>query len=181
MIRIRTVLIVFFCLAMIVLISCHEGHGLSPDPPGIEGIITFQGGWPDSTSMVLVVAVKRFPWHLSDNDSLTTYFFNAFVSGDLAYSDPIPMGTDRYSYKLLLDPGVWERVSVVWFPDDLLGLKEIGSYFKDPQDERPASIEVISGTIDNTIDINADFIHVHSDSPFLKPFRKIRSGRGGRR
>ncbi len=50
----------------------------------------------------------------------------------------IPFNSDRYQYKLLLDPGLWERVSVVWFPADLLGLREIGSYFIDPENqERP--------------------------------------------
>ncbi len=84
MIRMRNVLIFILFAAFVFIISCHKGHGLSPDPPGIEGIITFQGTWPDSTNMVLVVAVKQFPWHLSDNDSLTTYFLNAFINGDLA-------------------------------------------------------------------------------------------------
>jgi hypothetical protein len=169
MTRLRIVIIFVLFAAFVFIISCHKGHGLSPDPPGIEGIITFQGSWPDSTNMVLVVAVKQFPWHLSDNDSLTTYFLNAFISGDLAYSDPIPLNSDRYQYKLLLDPGLWERISVVWFPADLLGLKEIGSYFMDPQNqERPSAVVVLSGTIDNSIHIDADFIHVNSESPFLK-------------
>ena len=174
MIRVRN-LIFFLGVMSLFVLACHEGNGLSPDPPGIEGTITFEGTWPDSTNMVLVIAVKQFPWHLSDNDSLTTYFFNAFVNGDLAYTDPIPFGVDRYQYKLLLDPGLWERISVVWFPADLLGLREIGSYFENPgEQERPSTVQVISGTIHNTIHIEADFVHVDSESPFLK----VRGGRG---
>jgi hypothetical protein len=152
-----------------LILSCYQGNGLSPDPPGIEGTITFQGTWPDSTSMVLIVAITQFPWNLTDYDSLVSYFFNAFINGDLAYSDPIPLGVNQYTYKLFLDPGLWERVSVVWFPDDLLGLKEIGTYYVSPgNQERPSPVEVISGTLTQQIDIEADFSHVESSSPFLE-------------
>jgi hypothetical protein len=166
--RLREILMVC-CLCGLFILACHQGHGLSPDLPGIEGNISFQGTWPDSTAMVLVVAITRFPWNLTDYDSLVAYFFDAFVSGDLAYSDPIPLGTDQYAYKLFLEPGLWERISVVWFPDDLYGLKEIGSYFETPGLENPSSVEVITGSLTQQINITADFSHVDSASPFLEP------------
>ena len=166
--RLREILMVC-CLCVLFILACHQGHGLNPDPPGIEGNISFQGTWPDSTAMVLVVAITRFPWNLTDYDSLVAYFFNAFVNGDLAYSDPIPLGTDQYTYKLFLEPGLWERISVVWFPDDLFGLKEIGSYYESPGQEKPSSVEVHSGVLNQRIDITADFSHVDSESPFLEP------------
>jgi len=172
------IFLILFSLCCLVIFACHQGHGLSPDPPGIEGTITFEGTWPDSTAMVLVVAITQFPWNLTDYDSLVTYFFNAFISGALAYSDPIPLGTDQYTYKLFLEPGLWERISVVWFPDDLYGLKEIGSYFETPGQEIPSSVEVISGAMIRPINITADFSNVDTESPFLKPWEygEVREG-----
>jgi len=153
--------------------SCYHGHGLSPLPSGVQGHIVFQGVWPDSTSAVRVVALKSFPWGVTNRDSLLAFFQQAFLTGNLGYSDPLPLFSEECDYVLELNPGLWERISVVWFPDNLMGLKEIGTYYENPANPgTPFSVVITSGRMQKGINIAADFIHVDSESPFLESGEK---------
>ncbi len=168
-----------FAFCAVLLSACYKGHGLDPEfqesaLTGISGRVTFTGAWPDSTRGVYVAAVKTFPAGMHDPDSLLTYAFNAFAAGNLVFSDTIPRNTVQYDFRMLLTPGIWDWVLVVWFPDIenyFFGIKEIGAYYfgADPAD--PAPVQIIPGALTENIDIAADFAHVNRDAPFFKARR----------
>lgn len=147
-------------------LACYRGHGLSPPEgtSGIRGNITFVGDWPDSTKEVRLVVLKNYPEGMTDPDSLV-----AFVILNLAsMSDPIPMNVDAYAYQLELDPGTYAWVLVVWLPEDLFGIKELGAYYADPQNPvLPAPVTVTEGAMLENIDIIADFANILRDTPFF--------------
>jgi hypothetical protein len=152
----------------ILVLSCYRGHGLSPDAPGIAGRITFIGSWPDSTQSVRVVALNKYPTGITNKDTLSLLFFNAYSKGELVFSNPIPMNVTSYDYRLECREGLWEWVVVVWFPNDFNGLKELGAYYADPmRKETPTPVKIISGLITTNIDIEADFSNIDRDVPFF--------------
>jgi len=166
----------YIILFFITLLACYRGNGLSPNGSdtnisGIEGIITFTGEWPDSTLEVRVAALKKYPAGITDPDSLLLFVLNAYTRGELVFSDTIPRFIKTYDYTLNLQPGKYEWIVVVWFPDIddyLLGVKELGAYYIDPEDtESPTPVNVMPGVITKGIDITADLENVYRDSPFF--------------
>jgi hypothetical protein len=161
--------------ALLVLSGCYRGHGLDPvsggaDVAGIGGHVTFTGTWPDSTREVRVAVMKHYPEGVSDPDSLLGFVLNAFSSGELFFSDTLPRFSTNCDYELALEPGNYEWVLVVWFPDIanyLLGVKELGGYSKEAG-QTHSSVAVIPGSITPGIDIDADFTNVYRDTPFYK-------------
>ncbi|MFH1940898.1 MAG: hypothetical protein ABIL68_02245 [bacterium] len=153
--------------SILLLASCYQGHGLSPpeETSGIEGRITFIGAWPDSTKEVRIAVLKNFPEGMTDPDSL----LNFVITNLSSLSDPLPMGIDHHDYQLLLDPGHYAWVLVVWLPANLFGIKELGAYYLDPNNlTLPTPITVLAGVLLQGIDIVADFANVHNEKPFFK-------------
>ena len=155
------------CVVLTVLgMSCYQGHGLSPPEgaSGIRGRITFVGSWPDSTDEVRIVVLKNYPAGMTDPDSLV-----AFVILNLAaMSDPLPMNVETYDYSLKLDPGRYAWVLVVWLPEDLFGIKELGAYYIDPENlAMPTPVTITEGVMLDGIDIIADFANVLRETPFF--------------
>jgi hypothetical protein len=153
--------------SILLLASCYRGHGLSPpaETSGIEGLITFIGAWPDSTKEVRIAVLKYYPQGMMDPDSLLQFA----ISNLSALSDPLPMGVDHHDYQFNLDSGHYAWILVVWLPENLFGIKELGAYYQDPNDlTLPTPITVLSGEILQGIDIVADFANVHNEKPFFK-------------
>ncbi len=158
----------------VMFLSCYEGHGLSApgNIPGIQGRVTFVGEWPDSTKTVNIIALKTYPRGITNLDSLKDFLFNAFLSGELWLEDPIPRHVDYYYYKMDLDPGEYEFVLVAWFPnlpgmDWIYGVKELGAYYKDYDQELPSSVSVFPNIMTDGIDIIADFTNIENEMPFF--------------
>lgn len=168
---------VFCVLLGMLALGCYSDKGLSPpgNNPGIQGKITFLNAWPDSTRLVMTVAMKHYPAGITDDDSLLAFITDAFYSGGLAYSEPIPPGSENYNYRMPLEPGLYEWILVVWFPDIedyFFGVKELGAYYKDKEIDLPTPVEVRPGVMMEGIDIIADMNNVYRDTHFFK------SGRG---
>ena len=156
-------------LVFAVIMSCYKGHGLSPpgDTQGIQGRITFTGTWPDSTLMVWVAVLENYPEGITDENELLL-----FIVENLAAYGEIPEFVDHYDYQLdVQEPGVYAWVLVVWFPDIedyLQGVKELGAYYKDPEQlELPTPVNVLPGVILDGIDIVADFANINRETPFF--------------
>lgn len=92
----------FSLLTLIILISsiyhfisCDVDHGLSVDDlsekikHGIKGTIIFNGTWPEDIVESRLVASVSFPPNPADT---------------LSFSDPIPLGVDRFDYEFSLKP-----------------------------------------------------------------------------
>lgn len=159
---------IILCIAwgLFFIIACYDGHGLSPpgDVSGIEGRITFIGDWPDSTKEVRLAVLKKYPLGMNDKDSLLVFV----ISNLAALGDPIPMGVDHFDYQLPLEAADFDWVLVVWLPDDIFGIKELGAYYANPDQSIPTPISVPEGVMLEGIDIVADFANVHRDKPFFK-------------
>ncbi|MCK5147797.1 hypothetical protein KAR48_13650 [bacterium] len=157
--------------------ACYDGHGLEPgtdnlSTPGITGIISFEGSWPDSTREVRVAALRHFPHGLSENTELINFMTTAFLTGDLVFSDTLALFRNQVEYSLDLAPGEYKWIVVAWFPeldDYLQGVKELGAYTNtsDETDE-PQSITVRDGQRITGININANLIHINRDRPFFE-------------
>lgn len=153
---------------IIIAAGCYKGHGLDPEPPpeGIQGRVEFIGAWPDSTKEVRVVVLKEYPFDISPDD-----IFNFVLNNIVKYSDPIPQGLGYYNYSLKLPPGEYGWILVAWFPDItsyFTGVKELGAYYKNPEQEYPSSVKVHAGQTVTDIDIRADFSNVYNENPFFK-------------
>jgi len=151
---------------------CYKGHGLNPNPQdsnftGIRGHITFIGTWPDSTKEVRVAVLSQYPRGITHPDSLMGFVLQNLV----AFSDTIPRFVQSYDYELPLEPGTYEWVLVAWFPDIplyLLGVKELGAYYRNPGSSIPMPVRVLPGVAVEGIDIVADFQNVFRQIPFFK-------------
>lgn len=165
----------FFWFSIFLLLTflyCYKGHGLSPNPQdsnftGIRGHITFVGTWPDSTKEVRVAVLAKYPVGITHPDSLMGFVLQNLV----AFSDTIPRFVHAYDYELVLEPGAYEWVLVAWFPDIplyLLGVKELGAYYRNPDFPIPTPIRVLPGVAVEGIDIVADFKNVSREIPFFK-------------
>lgn len=166
-------LVIFILIISALALSCYKGHGLSPtalgdNATGIRGTITFQGEWPDSTKEVRVAVLRQYPRGISDNDSLMAFVITNLV----ANSDTIPRGSETYDFAMQLEPDVYAWIIVAWFPDIplyFLGVKELGAYYRDPDDmEIPTPVSVVNGIMTEGVDIIADFENIHNERPFFK-------------
>lgn len=154
-------------MVTLLIVSCYRGNGMSPpgETSGIEGRITFVGVWPDSTKEVRVAVLKNYPTGMNDPDSLLSFVILSLA----ALGDPLPMFIDHYDYQLALEPEDYAWVLVVWLPDNLFGIKELGAYYTDPDNQVfPTSIHVAHGVMLGGIDITADFANVNNAKPFFK-------------
>lgn len=152
--------------------SCYKGHGLDPDdqlsdrPSGIQGTVTFQGQWPDSTKEVRIAVLKTYPAGLSDPDSL----FSFVIENLVVFSDTLPRFVGEYAYEIELRPDLYGWILVAWFPDIesyLFGVKELGAYYQDEGSGIPAPVRVPYGEMVQHINITADFSNIHNNAPFF--------------
>jgi len=155
-------------LIIFIATGCYKGHGLDPEPPleGIRGQVEFIGQWPDSTKEVRVVVLKEYPFGISHAD-----LFNFVLDNIVKYSDPIPQDLPYYNYSIKLPPGEYAWILVAWFPDItnyFSGVKELGAYYEDEEQEYPSSVTVKAGETVTDIDIRADFANVNNEDPFFK-------------
>jgi hypothetical protein len=153
--------------------SCYHGNGLSPTAPdsgsGIKGRVYFKGTWPDSTNRVFVIVSKTYPKGITDRDSLLAFVLQNLNEGNLLIGDTIPNFVGTFDYRVSLQPGRYEWVLVAWFPADLFGVKELGAYYRDPENQiLPSPIDVIPGVVIDGLNIEADFMNVNREIPFFK-------------
>lgn len=148
--------------------GCYKGNGLKPqtEVSGIQGTIQFTGEWPDSTRQVWVAVLKNYPEGVTDTAAI-----RMFVINNLVDYQAVPSNVDSCNYEFNLDPGNYDWVLVVWFPDIqawILGAKQLGAYYANPDDTtRPTGITVESGVIQEGIDIHADMNRIKNDFPFF--------------
>jgi len=160
------------CIGWITLTSCYKGHGLDPGdqlsgrPSGIQGTITFQGEWPDSTKEVRIAVLKSYPAGMSDPDSLFTFVLENLI----VFSDTIPRFIEEYDYELELKPDLYGWILVAWFPDNesyILGVKELGAYYGEIVEGAPTPVHVSHGEMVEHIDMVADLANVQNEAPFF--------------
>jgi len=168
--RICDIAIALFFLSTI---SCYKGHGLDPTAPesgsGIQGKVIFKGGWPDTTNQVLVIVSKTYPKGITSRDSMLAFVVQNLTNGNIVIGDTIPNFIDTYNYRVSLQPGRYEWVLVAWFPKDLLGVKELGAYYWNPEKQSlPTPIEVLPGVVIQGLNIIADFGNLNRPLPFFR-------------
>lgn len=168
--------IIIAALSGLLVISCHEGHGLSPTgldaagSSGISGTLSFVGDWPDSTLKVNVIASKTYPKNITNPDSLYSFVINEVLNGNIVLGDTIPLGVEHDDYTLNLKPGMYEWILVAWFPDIpnyYHGVKELGAYYENSE-SLPEPVYVRPGEIKENIDMIAHFKNIHREIPFFK-------------
>ena len=167
----RFIIAAIIILFIIIVSGCYEGHGLEPEPPAgeIRGQVEFVGQWPDSTREVRVAVLKEYPVGISHTNILK--LFNFVQNNYVADSDTIPRGSQYYNYSLELPPGEYAWILVVWFPDIsnyFLGVKELGAYYEDPEQDYPSLVTINAGETVRGLDIRADFSNVYNEDPFFK-------------
>ncbi len=74
----------------------------------IQGDISFTGAWPDSVSEARVIATTKFQIF---PPILPTML-------DLAFSDPIPFGSQNASYSMRAFPGTFAAIGVIFLKDE---------------------------------------------------------------
>jgi len=168
--RICLISVSFFLLSAA---SCYKGHGLDPTAPesgsGIQGKVIFSGAWPDSTQQVLVIVSKTYPRGVTTRDSMLAFVVQNLTNGNIMIGDTIPMFSQVADYHVDLQLGRYEWVLVAWFPEDLLGVKELGAFYRDPEKQTvPSSIEVLPGVVIQGLNITADFANINRPIPFFK-------------
>ena len=157
----------FFLYLVLVVVSCYQGHGLSPpgEISGIQGHITYVGTWPDSTNEVRLAVLKEYPIGMTDPDSLLTFVMEKLAG----LSDPLPLFVTEYDYEITVDAGEYAWVLVVWLPENLFDLKELGAYYENLENmEVPTPVTVPPNVMIQGIDIIADFDNLNNDRPFFK-------------
>ena len=91
------------------------------------------------------------------------------TNGNIVIGDTIPNFIDTYDYRVGLQPGRYEWVLVAWFPKDLLGVKELGAYYRNPEKQSlPTPIEVLPGVVIQGLNIIADFGNLNRPLPFFR-------------
>lgn len=163
----------FLSLLILLSASCYKGHGLDPSAPesgsGIHGRVIFKGDWPDSTNQVLVIVSRTYPRGMTNQDSMLSFVVQNLTSGNIVIGDTIPKFSEAYDYSVALQPGLYEWVLVAWFPEDLLGVKELGAFYRNPEKQTlPTSIEVLPGVVVQGLNIVADFANIKRPLPFFK-------------
>jgi hypothetical protein len=146
-----------------LLAGCSIDKGLSPLRSGIEGQVIFRGEAPAATERVVVVAAYTFP---------------PAGPADLAFSDPLPLGKDTVDFRLVLPPGRYPFLGVLWkevgYPYEIWNL--LGAYFQNPSDFLPGTLEVPDRiTTISGVRIEADYSRAqpHSESRILGTIRYI--------
>lgn len=162
---------IFVLLSILSIIwgaGCYKGNGLKPptESSGIRGTINFTGEWPDSTKQIWVAVLKEYPEGVTDTAAIRLFVINNLVD----YQE-VPSNVSSYGYEFELDPGDYGWVLVVWFPDIsgwILGAKQLGAYYTDPENmTRPTGITIEEGVVQEGIDIQADMSRVENDFPFF--------------
>jgi len=171
---VNRVALISLLLPIFCALSCYQGHGLDPTAPesgsGIQGKVIFKGEWPDSTNQVLVVVSKTYPRGMTDRDSMLSFVVQNLTNGNIMIGDTIPKFSDSYDYRIALQPGRYDWIMVAWFPENLLGVKELGAFYRDPESQSlPSSIEVLPGVLIQGLNIVADFANISRPIPFFKP------------
>lgn len=133
----------------LLLVAC--GKGIGPAPKNvpelgvIRGTVKFSGAWPDSTAEVRVAVYEEYP---------PKNFYDI-----KAFSDPLPVGVDSTTYRVLVPPGTygwivvaWRGEGRFWGPESFLGM------YLDPEDpSHPGKVTVGPGEEVGGIDMLADF------------------------
>ena len=165
-----------FCSMLLIVSGCYQGHGLSPtggdaaSSSGLTGRIHFIGVCPDSTRQINIVISKTYPAGITNPDSLYNFVFSEIYAGHIVLGDTLPRNAAEIPYLFNIDPGYYEWVLVVWFPDIpdfYTGVKELGAYTTG-NGSRPEPVYIRPGEIVQNIDIVADFGNVNRDVPFFK-------------
>ena len=133
------------------LLACQADTGLRPLRSGVEGIVHFHGDLPPNTDRIVVVA---------------SYVFPPTGPADLAISDPLRLQGDSAAFRLVLPPGSYPIVGVLWKeqnqPYQVWNL--LGAYFRNPEDFMPAPVEVPDRDTFVHLRIEADFSRAHPAS-----------------
>ena len=114
----------------------------------ISGTITYQGTWPEDTSLLLLVIYKQKP-----NDETTLLFFE-----NIDYTQPLFV--DSSSYRLLVARGKYNYVVLFWVGENiskLTDLVEIGVYESTTNPGEPGTVDLSAGGEAQNIDIHVDF------------------------
>ena len=151
-------------IPIIFLIGCDKGIApLSAEEEqstaGFSGKITFNGSWPDSVKLTLLVVFK---------DPLTSAAsFNILNVGYISH--PIPPGTESYNFSteqdsgyLPISAGTYSYVAVAQSNNPILSLsradwKVVGVYYAGGDTTQPGKLYIPANTVINNININCDF------------------------
>ena len=129
------------------IIKLREGEqvtGVDVYQVGIAGTVDFPDPWPINTGEVRVIAYESYP-----PPSLLD------IKG---FSSSLDIGSDREEYFIMVPPGTYEWVVVVWrgAGDSWIHAKDVGHYHVPP-DTTPAQVVVEYGNVTKGIDITVDF------------------------
>ncbi|MBN1479503.1 hypothetical protein JXA70_04455 [candidate division KSB1 bacterium] len=116
----------------------------------IEGNITFQGEWPaDVTEARVIATTKLVLWP----PTLPTML-------DLAFSDPIPVGTTATSYRMRAFPGQFVAIGVIFLKgdeqltiNDILYSNDVGALAAEEED----AFEVVENAVVSGKDFTVEF------------------------
>lgn len=114
----------------------------------ISGSITYEGEWPDDTSLLLLVIYKQKP-----RDETTMLFFE-----NIDYLQPLYV--DSSTYRLLVGRGKYSYIVLYWVGKNitkLTDLVEIGFYESVNNPGEPGTVDLSSGGEAQNIDIHVDF------------------------
>ena len=143
-------------LVCVISSACEIGHGLGPEPklpPGkgrIAGTVTFASAWPDLVAEMRVVVYVE---PLGEEDPPSDYYA---ISG---WSEPIPIGAMTHPYDIVLDPGVYGWIILVWRPEGAFWNFEslAGTYYTAEDTSRLGSVLVRAGETTESVDIIGAF------------------------
>ena len=114
----------------------------------ISGNITYQGDWPEDTSLLLFAIYRIKP------TSELQYLF--FENVDYAQ----PLFTSTSSYRLSVGAGSYTYIALFWIGENISSitdLVQIGIYEDPANPGEPGTVEVNSGDDIGNININVDF------------------------
>jgi len=134
-----------------LLLACQADTGLRPLRSGVEGVVHFQGSVPPNTDRVVVVA---------------SYVFPPTGPADLAISDPLVLQGDSAAFRLVLPPGNYPIVGVLWKEKDqpYQVWNLLGAYFQNSDDFMPTPVHVPDRETFVHLQIEADFSRAHAAS-----------------
>lgn len=114
----------------------------------IAGAISYEGTWPEDTSLLLLVIYKQKP-----KDEITMLFFE-----NIDYTQPLFV--DSSSYRLLVGRGKYSYIVLYWVGKNiskLTDLVEIGFYESPDNPGEPGTVDSNAGGEAQDIDIHVDF------------------------
>jgi len=118
----------------------------------ISGKITYNGDWPEDTSLLLLAVYKTKPNPANE--------FSYIAFENLDYSQPIHK--DSSSYDIAVNSGTYNYVVLFWVGKNmskLTDLTEIGKY-EDPDNPGEAGTIIISENDSTQYDINVNFDNI---------------------